>query len=283
MSRNLVSLARAFVALCAIGMLAFVVATPAQAATEHGTLTFNPGKGLDSSPVWAISSAPCPAAAKWLSMSMYGKGIQSDGLVVMSTTMAGLSRTGRMLAAFQDNLAGVAASNGFSFSPGPYKVVLNCQDKFGTTVYGSFTGTIEFTDAHHFTAPYTALTFPSGELPGGRPVIASTAPTPTASGSTPGSSASPAASGSPVPSASGAVAVPSSSAASLDPSSATGSVSSASSSAHGSDSSMNWVFGGAGALLVLLGVGWVLKDRLSSAKQTSDDSPVEAEEEHVSL
>ena len=46
---------------------------------------------------------------------------------------------------------------------------------------------------------------------------------------------------------------------------------------------MNWVFGGVGALLVLLGLGWVLKDRMSSAKQTSDDSTVEAEEEHVSL
>lgn len=269
-TRRLLGAALSALVVVLVGALGSI---PSYAETPSGTLTFNPGKGLDSSPVWVISSGGCPAAAEFLSMSIFGKGIPAEGLIVMPTTKAGLSRSERMIAAFQDNLAGLAASNGFSYSPGPYKVVLSCQDKFGTKVFGTFTGTLTFSDAHHFTAAATALTFPSGDLPGGRPVIAESP------GAAPSASASAGATASPAPTTTDAGAT-----ASADPTAApTGAaVPSASRASREPDNSASWVIGGIGALLVLLGLGWFVRGRAAAPAAAAAPTADRVEADRVS-
>ena len=290
------ALAPLALALTAIGALA----TPAAAVDNVGSLSFSPGTGTDTSPIWAVTSRPCPAQAKYLMTTMYGAGLPAEGATVTGSTKAGMSHTQRILAPFQDNLSGFAGQYGISYR-GPYKVVLNCQDEFGVTVYGTFTGTLDFTDAHHYTAKGITLVYPSGDLPGGRPVIATPAPAPTAAGgATPaptvagGSTAAPTkpaggATPPPTPAASGAAPVPTAggaasgaaSGATTDGTVAAGAT--PSSSERGSSSSSTWILLALGAALVLLGIAWVAQSRgrgTSPSPAPVDSSPASGDVDH---
>ena len=292
-SRLWLATALAPVALAVVAIGGF--ATPAAAVDNVGSLSFSPGTGTDTSPIWAVTSRPCPAQAKYLLTTMYGAGLPAEGATVTGSTKAGMSHTQRILAPFQDNLSGFAGQYGISYR-GPYKVVLNCQDQFGVTVYATFTGTLDFVDAHHYTAKGITLTYPSGDLPGGRPVIATAAPAPapaptaaggatpapTAGGATPAPAPTAAGGATPAPTAGGASAAPTpGGAVAAAPTAGAVTGDAAPTSSRGGSSSTSWIPLALGALLVLVGVVWVAQSRRGpkSASQPSSTEPVDSSPE----
>jgi len=301
-----------------VGALGWSV-NPASADNALGELTFNPGNGLDSSPIWAVTSRPCPADAAYLAVYMFGSGLPPEGMMVTGSTKAGMSHTERILSPFQDNLLGLASQYGVVLT-GPYRVELRCQDAFGLKVAGTYEGTINFTSPHHYESKGVTLLFPSTDLPGGRPQLPPTpAPSSAVTPSNPGSAATtvptngssaapsqPAASGVDDPSgaatssAGGAPATGGEPSAGVATSAAdpnaqgqpdsagvaapatTGSTNAAASSGLSSQ----WVLIALGGLLVVLGLLWSLRSRLGSrsaapARATSPETDV-VDSENVS-
>jgi hypothetical protein len=134
----------------AVGSLA-LPASAAHAGAE-GTLTFIPGNGLSISPMYAVTSGPCPQEASNVVGILTGKGFPPQGIAAVTNGKAPVSHTEAFGAPLQDTLAGFASSMGVTLS-GPYVLELKCINPLGTQVYAQFKGTITFKDATHFTAP----------------------------------------------------------------------------------------------------------------------------------
>ncbi len=141
-------------AVAAVTLVAGALVLPASAAHAgaEGTLTFIPGNGLSISPMYAVTSGPCPQEASNVVGVLTGKGFPPDGIAVVTNGSAPVSHTEAFGAPLQDTLAGFASGMGVTLQ-GPYVLDLRCINRLGTQVYAQFKGTITFKDATHFTAP----------------------------------------------------------------------------------------------------------------------------------
>ncbi len=149
------ALSRATAAIFAVGLscsAGAVLALPASAAAAPAGLSFLPAKGLASTPMTLLVPAPCPSAATNVIATAYGHGFPADGQTVVGNSRAGVSHTAPFALPLQDTFTGFAADNGTTLS-GPYKVTLACIDSLGAKTYATFTATITFADAAHFSAP----------------------------------------------------------------------------------------------------------------------------------
>jgi hypothetical protein len=122
----------------------------AQAA--GGGLTFIPGKGMDISPMYTVTSAPCPKTATNVVGRIFGKGFDSKGLVVIQNSDAAIRHDVAFGVPLQDTIAGFAQTAGVKLK-GKYKIEVQCVNELATKVFATFTGTINFSDATHFTGP----------------------------------------------------------------------------------------------------------------------------------
>jgi hypothetical protein len=154
----------AIVALAALGVPA-VGTGFAQAAGRDadGALTFVPGKGLDTDPVYLVLPAPCPAAATSTIGTLTGKGFPADGINVVPTSPAGMRHDEAFGVPLQNALKNFAAMNGATFS-GSYTFTVRCVDRLGSKTFATFLGTMTFSDPTHWTAT-KAATPPSHGVP----------------------------------------------------------------------------------------------------------------------
>jgi hypothetical protein len=118
-------------------------------------LSFTPAMGLDTTPMYVIVPKPCPRQATNVLAKAVGRGFPDGGQTVISNSTSGISNTGPFILPLQDSFTGFAADNGSSLL-GAYVVTVRCINRLGTATYASFTATITFSDAHHFTAPAPA-------------------------------------------------------------------------------------------------------------------------------
>ena len=130
----------------------FVVNGPTN--TNLGTLTFLPATGQDTTPIQIFThstgAAPgCPASATNVRASVNGPTGWTN-IPVVGNTGAGVSTTADFSVPMADTFIGIATSNGLKLVAGEYDFTLFCQNRLGTTVFGTFTGSLFFTDATHF-------------------------------------------------------------------------------------------------------------------------------------
>jgi hypothetical protein len=83
---------------------------------------------------------------------MTGPGGWKDGITVVTTHSAGVSRTEDFSVEMDDTLLGIALSNGVQIVAGKYTVTIYCTDELGFTRYGLFTAPLWFTDSTHYQA-----------------------------------------------------------------------------------------------------------------------------------
>ena len=118
-------------------------------------LSFTPAMGQDTTPMYVIVPKPCPTQATNVLAKAVGHGFPDGGQTVISNSTSGISHTGPFILPLQDSFTGFAADNGASLL-GAYVVTVRCINRLGSATYASFTATITFSDAHHFTAPAPA-------------------------------------------------------------------------------------------------------------------------------
>jgi hypothetical protein len=175
MSRRPTGVARPvrLLVVAALGAAA-VVAPATTAGAVDGTLTFVPGKGTVGTPIYAVTSAPCPTQATNVLGTLYGKGMPAQGKVVVPNQDAPVRHDGSFGVGLQDNLRNFAREEGIKELDGPYRLELACIDQFGTKTFATFSGAITFDQPTAFTAPvptkppvdgvptgYLALVFPA--------------------------------------------------------------------------------------------------------------------------
>jgi hypothetical protein len=118
-------------------------------------LSFTPAMGQDTTPMYVTVPKPCPTQATNVLAKAVGHGFPDGGQTVISNSTSGISHTGPFILPLQDSFTGFAADNGASLL-GAYVVTVRCINRLGSATYASFTATITFSDAHHFTAPAPA-------------------------------------------------------------------------------------------------------------------------------
>ena len=178
-----------------VGTLALPM-TAAHASTSLGSLTFAPAVGSDKSPITVTTHASgatkgCPSPSTNVSGTAIGPDKWAAGILVVGNTSSGVSTTSDFAVDFADTMYGIGRSNNAPVVTGRYDITLSCQNHLGNTVYGTFAGSLWFTDSTHFQS-----TDPAGVAPPTHTPTASPAGSPTAS---PSRSASPPAVGSPSP------------------------------------------------------------------------------------
>lgn len=150
-----------FLRRIAVGGVVFAAAAatlgvaPASAAVPPGTLgtlTLNPADGLDVQAPLYTTSAGCPTTADGYNAYIYGPGGFANGLIATTTTDVGISSTSGFLVQQGLSFKDIALDNQTTVEPGQYDVVVNCVDSFTLEVQGTFTKSIFFTDATHYTS-----------------------------------------------------------------------------------------------------------------------------------
>ena len=149
-----------------------LAAAPVSESVTRGSLTFIPGTGRDTTPMYAVTSGGCPQAATNVVGMLYGKGFPAQGVVVVSNNDTSTYHAGSFGVPPQDTLAAFAMQAGIKLQ-GAYRLALKCTDQFAMKTYAEFSGTITFSDHTHYTAPvpktppdqgvpvgYLALVFP---------------------------------------------------------------------------------------------------------------------------
>jgi hypothetical protein len=126
----------------------------AAATNNLGTLTFLPAVGLDVTPIGITvkstgTAKGCPVGATNVRAVVNGPTGWSN-IPVLSNTNSGVSNTDDFEAPMADTFNGIASSNGVPITPGRYDFTLYCQNRLGTTIYGTFTGSLFFTDPTHY-------------------------------------------------------------------------------------------------------------------------------------
>jgi len=139
------------VGVVAAGML-ILIGSPAQAAGGSGGLTFIPAKGMDISPLYVVTSGPCPAAATNLIGRLYGKGFPADGTVVIPNTASAVEHDAAFGVPLQDTLEAYASEAGVTLR-GKYRITVQCVNELATKVFAEFSGYASFATPTHFTAP----------------------------------------------------------------------------------------------------------------------------------
>ena len=182
------------------------------ASTQVGTLAFTPATGLDKSPISAAtksSGSPkgCPSPSTNVTGTAVGPGKWSSGIQVITNSSSGVSTSSDFTVDFADTMYGIGQSNSAPITAGRYDVTLKCQDKFGSNVYGTFVGSLWFTDATHYqtTDPAAAGPTPTSSVsPTSTATPSATATSSAAATSSATATPSPSSSvGTPTPAASG--------------------------------------------------------------------------------
>ena len=161
------------------GFASFTTFEPVHAATSLGTLTVDPGTGQDVDPirVTTVSSAAtkgCPAEATNTSGVITGPGGWAAGVIGAANTDAAISHTSEFTVELQNSFSGIAIDNNLSVVAGKYTITIYCQDIFGNTKFGEFTGSLWFTDSTHY-----QTTDPATSTPTPTPTPTTTTPTAT--------------------------------------------------------------------------------------------------------
>lgn len=143
--------ARALLGLIVAAAASLAIVGDASAA-EGGALTFTPSGGRDDTPMYVVTSAPCPEPASNVVAVATGAGFPAAGQVVISNSTSGVSHRAPLVLPLQDTLHGFAAVNRTQLS-GRYLVTLTCQNRLQTTAFATFTGAITFSSPQRFTAP----------------------------------------------------------------------------------------------------------------------------------
>ena len=136
----------------AVALAPGAVAAPSPAAASAGSLSFTPSSGADTTPMFLVTPKACPTAATNVVANALGHGFPASGQPVLGNTTAGISHTAPFVMPLQDSFNGLAAVNGATLM-GPYQITFRCTDSLGIKTFAAFTGTVTFSDAHHFTAP----------------------------------------------------------------------------------------------------------------------------------
>jgi hypothetical protein len=144
-------------AVAAIGLtgIAAAVAPAASAAPSPAPaagLSFTPASGLNTTPMYVLTPKSCPAGATNVLVMAFGQGFPTSGQPVVNNSTSGISHDAPFILPLQDTFEGFAAVNGTTLR-GPYRVTLSCINRLGIKTYASFTGTVTFADATHYTAP----------------------------------------------------------------------------------------------------------------------------------
>jgi hypothetical protein len=134
------------------GALGTVQASAAVAPGTLGTLTVAPATGLDTSAPVYTTSAACPNTADAYNMFVSGPGGFAAGLIATTTTDVGLSHTSGFPVQQGLSFKDIATDNQTTVQPGQYDLTVNCVDSFSQVVQGTFTTSVYFTDATHYTS-----------------------------------------------------------------------------------------------------------------------------------
>ena len=172
-------------------------ATPAPGSL--GTLTFTPGTGLDTQIITASTSAGCSSESNAADLEVTGPVGSTNptfppGTVVTTTENNTFSTTSSFTISLGVSLKDAADILHTTIQAGEYDFTVVCQDQDFLTRFGTFTGSISFTDPTHYNAGTSAGATPapsSSPSPGASP-----SPSPTPAGSP-----TPAPTDSPMPSA----------------------------------------------------------------------------------
>lgn len=151
--------------VAATGLVALLGPSSSSAAVV-GSLTLTPASGADSTPLSVNTSAGCPSGGTNVVVRVLGSGFPTAGQVVVGNTDAGVSQSQPFSVALSDTLKAFAAQQ----SPpatlsGTYTLSLKCQDVFGTTDFGDFTGQITFTSPTSFVSGAAPTTPPPTTAP----------------------------------------------------------------------------------------------------------------------
>jgi len=144
--------AGAAAALLPLLVLAAMAAGQPPAIAADGAISFIPAAGQDISPMYAVTSAPCPAEATNIVASLTGPGFPPAGITVVSNTRAGVRHDAAFGVPLQNAMHNFAAMNGVSLH-GAYTMQLRCIDHLAQHTYATFGGVLTFSDATHYTAP----------------------------------------------------------------------------------------------------------------------------------
>jgi hypothetical protein len=284
--------ARAGFALLTVATLSVGAAATAQAGSNaDGVLTFTPNKGKDTTPMYLVSSKPCPAQATNVLATAYGHGFTPNGQIVVSNSTSGMSHATPFVLPLQDTLAAYAKRLNITLA-GPYKIVLICKSRLGMTPFASMVGTITFHTPHDYTAPavtpaqVAAVTGQpgaqsNGQLPsaGGPAAVgppAGAGPAPSAGATVPAATATSKPGQSGTSGAAGSTGV----GTSPSPGATTGALA-PTSAAHSTSHAMWWL-SGAGVLLLLFGVVLALRSVQGPSSPAETESTIEKTSERVS-
>jgi uncharacterized membrane protein (DUF441 family) len=167
----------------------------AATGSDLGTLTFSPATGADTSPILVTTHstgtpAGCPAGASSVQATINGPTGWSNVQGIGNTT-SDVSNTADFSIPLADTMSGLASSNGLTIVAGRYDFTMVCQDSLGTQSFGSFTGSLFFTDATHYqstdpantvTTTTTSLTAsPADRQDLGKPITLTATVTPSSS------------------------------------------------------------------------------------------------------
>ena len=124
-----------------------VVAVSSQAASI-GTFTFTPGSGVDAAPLTLDTSAACPGGTNF-QISVFGAGFPAVGYGVTannSDSILPLNAAGGYTVGLLDTMKAFAAAQSPAATlAGTYTFTGTCKNAFGATTFGTFDGSVVFT------------------------------------------------------------------------------------------------------------------------------------------
>jgi hypothetical protein len=150
----------AVVLVAALGFGGSLALAPgAMAATPSlGGMNFSPATGTDITPfnfttVSSGSQKGCPVGAtNALGLINGPAGSGWTDIIGLSNTSTGVTSTDDISLPVVDTMFGIAQVNALTIVPGAYTFTIKCQNRFGTTQYGTYDQVFTFTDATHFTS-----------------------------------------------------------------------------------------------------------------------------------
>jgi hypothetical protein len=120
-------------------------------AEDAGKLTFLPATGQDLTPIWAVTSGPCPAPTKVMVGFLDGGNFPADTIAVAATT-AEINKEIPFGVHLGDTFSSLAVENNAKLVAGVYTLRLLCLSYGEATTYKEFVGSVTFTDPTHYTA-----------------------------------------------------------------------------------------------------------------------------------
>jgi len=132
-------------------------AGPSTGATlpNLGSLVVDPATGSDLTGIQVTTASTgtvkgCPAGTSNVSGRLTGPGGWAAGIVAFTNTASGVSTSAEFSVPLANSFAVLAANNSLTVLAGRYDIVMTCQNAIGTSRFGTFTGSLYFTDATHY-------------------------------------------------------------------------------------------------------------------------------------